>query len=243
MESIKKFRCFSGSTLKLIALAAMAIDHFAASILYYNILLPAVPISPDTWQWNVLILYQIMRVVGRIAFPIFAFLLVQGFLHTSNRSRYALRLLIFAVISEFPFDLALNVSVPDWAHQNVFFTLLIGLLVIWGMHTVWEKKLPLQMLLMAVIFLLGCLLARTLQTDYTYWGILLIAILYMFRSSQVLFTAAGCVSLLWEAPACLAFIPINMYNGKRGVSLKYFFYGFYPAHLLVLGILRYLLAS
>jgi hypothetical protein len=84
----------------------------------------------------------------------------------------------------------------------------------------------------------GMGLAWLLKTDYSYHGILLIAILYFFRYYPALQTLGGCISLLWEAPACLAFIPINMYNGQRGLSLKYFFYLFYPVHLLILAVIR-----
>ncbi|MBS6195986.1 MAG: conjugal transfer protein TraX [Clostridiales bacterium] len=234
-----RFRCLSGSTLKILAIIAMAVDHFAASIIYYGILLPAAPISPQTPVWIWYQVYQIMRFIGRIAFPIFCFLLVEGFLHTSDRKRYGLRLFLFALISELPFDLAVFNSplYPDG--QNVFFTLLIGLLVIWGMEKADFSKysFPLHMICIAA----GSLAAWLLKTDYDYKGIILIAILYFFRSHPVLRTVAGCLSLYWEAPACLAFIPLNLYNGKRGISLKYFFYLFYPVHLLLYALLLKLL--
>ena len=226
-----KFRCLSGSTLKLIAICAMSIDHFAASIIYYGILLPAVPLSRGTGAWNWYMIYKVMRFIGRIAFPIFCFLLVEGFLHTSNRKKYALRLFLFALISELPFDLALFNSPVDWGYQNVFFTLLIGLLVIWAMDAVRKSKFQIPLQLTAI--LVGGFLAWFLKTDYDYKGILLIVILYIFRYDRKLRTIAGCISLLWEAPACLALLPINLYNGKRGLSLKYFFYAFYPLHLLI----------
>lgn len=236
MENIKKWRCLSGSTLKLIALLAMAVDHTAASILYYNILLPAAPLSPDMPQWDLYRLYNAMRFIGRIAWPIFAFLMTEAFFYTSNRKKYALRLLLFAVISEIPFDLALGSGVVDWSHQNIFFTLLIGFVVLWIMEKV--RKYPGFLFLQALAVFLGCCLATAGSTDYAWRGVLLIVILHVFRWQRLLMTLTGCVSLLWEAPACLAFIPINLYNGKRGFSMKYFFYIFYPAHLLLLGLLR-----
>ena len=82
--SANHFRCLSGSSLKIIAICAMAIDHFAASVLYYGYILPAVPLVPHTTPWILYQVYQAMRFIGRIAFPIFCFLLVEGFLHTSN---------------------------------------------------------------------------------------------------------------------------------------------------------------
>lgn len=238
MENTKKWRCLSGSTLKLLALLAMAVDHTAACILYYNILLPAAPLSPDMPQWDLYRLYNAMRVIGRIAWPIFAFLMVEGFFYTSSRKKYAFRLLLFAVISEIPFDLALGDGIWDFSHQNIFFTLLIGFCVLWAMEQM--KTLPGFLFFQTGAVLAGCGIAFLLQTDYDWRGIILIVVLYLFRSNRLLMTAAGCISLLWEAPACLAFLPINLYNGKRGFSMKYFFYLFYPAHLLLLGILRYL---
>ena len=229
----------SGSTLKIIAILSMAIDHFAASILYYGILLPAAPISQGTPEWTIYQIYNAMRFIGRIAFPIFCFLLVEGFFHTSNRKKYAFRLFLFALLSEFPFDFALFQTPMTWEYQNVFFTLLLGFLTIWAME---HKKnsmyaIPIHLL----IFLLGCVIAYALRTDYDYYGIILIVVLYIFRGNRTLQTIAGCLSLLWEAPACLAFLPINLYNGKRGLSMKYFFYSFYPMHLLIYGIITYFL--
>lgn len=238
MPYIARFRCLSGSTLKIIAICAMAIDHFAASILFYGILLPAAPLSPGTPVWTWYQIYQGMRFIGRIAFPIFCFLLVEGFLHTSNKRKYAFRLFLFSLISEIPFDLALFGSPIHWNDQNVFFTLLIGLLVIWGMEKADSFKNPFP--LYVIFITAGSLLAWLMKTDYDYKGVILIAILYFFRYHPGLRTLAGCLSLLWEPPACLAFLPLNLYNGKRGISLKYFFYLFYPVHLLVYAAILHL---
>jgi len=229
------FQILSGSSLKIIAIVAMFIDHFAASILYHGILIPAAPISQDSPEWFIYQIYNVMRFIGRIAFPIFCFLLVEGFFHTSNRKKYALRLFLFALISEFPFDLAIFQTPMTWDYQNVFFTLLIGFLTIWAMENGKDSAYAIPRQIISI--LAGCVLAYVLRTDYDYYGIFLIAVLYLFRRNRMLQTIAGCVSLLWEAPACLAFIPLNMYNGKRGISMKYFFYAFYPVHLLIFGII------
>lgn len=233
--------CLSGSTLKIIAIIAMAIDHFAASIILYGILMQehpvflGHPISMAIPWWNI---YQVMRFIGRIGFPIFCFLLIEGFFHTSSKKKYAIRLFLFALLSEFPFDYALFDSPVNLGYQNVFFTLFLGLLTIWGINTLYHKagnqtRLWIGKILIAAA---GCLAAWLLQTDYDYKGIILILLLYLFHDQKFLCTLVSCLSLLWEAPACLAFIPINLYNGKRGISLKYFFYLFYPVHLLVYGL-------
>ncbi len=235
VQKISSFQILSGSSLKIIAILAMFIDHFAASILYHGILLPAAPISPGSPEWTIYQIYDAMRFIGRIAFPIFCFLLVEGFFYTSNRKKYAIRLFLFAILSEVPFDLAIFQTPLTWDHQNVFFTLLIGFVTIWIIENnkYSAYAIPLQM----ICILAGCAISYVLQTDYDYRGILLIVILYYFRYNRCLQTIAGCISLLWEAPACLAFIPLNMYNGKRGLPMKYFFYAFYPLHLLIFGII------
>ena len=234
--------CLSGSTLKIIAIIAMAIDHFAASIILYGILMqehPAFlghPISMVIPWWSI---YQVMRFIGRIGFPIFCFLLIEGFFHTSSKKKYAIRLFLFALLSEFPFDYALFDSPVNLGYQNVFFTLFLGLLTIWVIDTLCHRAGNQTFLWIGKILIAaaGCLAAWLLQTAYDYKGIILILLLYLFHDQKFLCTLVSCLSLLWEAPACLAFIPINLYNGKRGISLKYFFYLFYPVHLLIYGLI------
>ena len=131
--SNKKFG-ISGSTLKLIAIVSMLIDHTAATVIR-ALLISA---SPD-WQPGLRTLYSVSRDIGRLAFPIFCFLLVEGFLHTRNPKKYAGRLFLFALISEIPFDLALQSGWFDPGKQNVYFTLLIGLLVLMGLSYFREK--------------------------------------------------------------------------------------------------------
>lgn len=228
-----RFKILNSSMLKTLAVVTMFIDHFALVILYWGILYPNIPITEGTDLYKVYEIYQICRFIGRFAFPIFCFLLIEGFIHTSNRKKYAIRLGIFAVLSELPFNLAVDNQLFSLEHQNVFFTLLIGLLTIWAMEYL-ERIQPIFMWLIAA---LGCGLAYVIQCDYDYQGILLIVILYLFRHYKLLQAAAGALSLYWEWPAMLSFIPILMYNGKKGWNMKYFTYAFYPAHLLILYII------
>ena len=211
--------------LKTIAMISMLIDHIA-----YIMLERGIGLSGDFYMID-----RVMRSIGRPAFPIFCFTIVEGFQKTSDIKAYLKRLILFAVISEIPFDLAIFQTPLTWDHQNVFFTLLIGFVTIWIIENnkYSTYAIPLQM----ICILAGCAISYVLQTDYDYRGILLIVILYYFRYNRCLQTIAGCISLLWEAPACLAFIPLNMYNGKRGLPMKYFFYAFYPLHLLIFGII------
>lgn len=231
-----KYKILSGSTLKTIALISMFIDHAALVLLYWGILYHNQPITEGTSIYTIYIVYEIMRKIGRIAFPIFCFLLVEGFMHTSNRRNYAMRLLLFAFISEIPFDLAASNEFFSPVSCNVFFTLFIGFLTIWVMEH-FHKEYIAQI----GIVLLGCLAAYLLNTDYDYRGIVLIVLLYIFRYDRSMQTIAGGISLYWEWQAIFAFIPICMYDGTRGKSIKYFFYIFYPAHLLILYLVRELL--
>lgn len=231
----KKIAGISGSTLKLIAIVSMLIDHIGAAVLEKGLLRSQLAASDSAFYNKISDIDRILRLIGRPAFPIFCFLLVEGFLHTKNAKKYALRLFLFALISEIPFDLAIYGSPVTWNAQNVFFTLLIGLLVMMAC-THFSKNVWVQ----SLIFALGLAAGYLLRTDYGFKGVLLIEILYFFRYDRINQCIAGAIAFSWELPAPLAFLPIFIYNGKRGLSLKYFFYLFYPVHLLILaGIAKY----
>lgn len=218
----------SGSTLKLIAIVTMFIDHLGV-------------VAFETQISNYMVPYYIMRLIGRLAFPIFCFLLVEGFFHTRDVKKYALRLLVFAFISEIPFDLAFNRQLFYWRHQNVFFTLFIGLLVIALLdHTKHVFHGFLQFVVEIIVLVAGILLGQFLYTDYGAVGVLAIVFLYMFRQYKSNALAMG-ISVIWlsamniiESPALIDILLVKFYNGKRGLNLKYVFYAFYPAHLLLL---------
>lgn len=230
----------SGSVLKWIALLTMLIDHIGAVFLEKGVLSAYSQQLPTAWSYETsLLLYQtdrVLRQIGRISFPIFCFLLVEGFVHTSNRKKYALRLFLFACISEIPFDLCFNNHLVEFSYQNVMFTLLLGFLVLWAMDFARSRHTALALLPAALGIFLGCLL----RADYNWKGIVLILLLYLFYTYPLEKTIVCCLALLWEPAACLAFIPLNLYNHQKGKSTKYFFYIFYPAHLLLLFLLRYL---
>lgn len=135
----------SGSVLKMVAITTMLIDHLGAGLLLPLLSLPpTAPLSSSGHGISFLFhrylltyeFYSLLRIIGRSAFPIFCFLLVEGLLHTSSRGKYLLRLLLFSFLSEIPFNLALFGGLRNANHQNVFFTLTIGLAVIWGMDEI-----------------------------------------------------------------------------------------------------------
>lgn len=238
----------SGSTLKWIAVASMLIDHIGAVILGRMVLIRNGATAENPWITSIAydeytITYMVMRYIGRIAFPIYCFLLVEGFQRTHNKWKYALRLGIFALLSEIPFDLAFNSKVLEFGYQNVFLTLLFGLLAMIAVDFIehrewvagkyiWNEAIKWSLEILAVAVFAG--VAKLMRTDYDAIGIGCIMILYFCRKNKTSQIFAGCVAFLWEMTAPLAFIPIGFYNGKRGLKLKYLFYVFYPLHLIIL---------
>lgn len=225
----------SGSTLKLIAIITMFIDHVGA-VIVERMVLKGVSFGGMSLK-DLYLLDQVLRSIGRIGFPIFCFLLVEGFIHTRNRVKYGLRLALFAFLSEIPFDLAFTGKVFSTKYQNVFFTLLIGLLVMAVFRVIEEKyneKHILAIVLMLLSLAAGMTLTVILKTDYDYRGVISIVILYIFRMYRPLQLLAGALTFMWEIPAPAAFLAAACYNGRRGLNLKYIFYIFYPLHLLIL---------
>ncbi len=246
MEVYRK-RGISGSTLKMIAMVAMLIDHVGAVILEPMLIQSGY--SHALYETD-----MFMRlVIGRMAFPIFCFLLVEGMRTTSNIYRYGFRLLVFALISEVPFDLALNGVWIVWDHQNVMFTLLIGLAVTSLSCKAEEvlKNVIMKAIAELAVLVAGMLLADVLRADYGSYGVLCIAVLYYFRRDRGGQLLAGTIAFVAgdyllngstsELVAPLALLAATCYNGERGMKLKYLFYAFYPAHLLVLYGVRILL--
>ncbi|MCB5951894.1 conjugal transfer protein TraX [Enterococcus sp. BWT-B8] len=234
---------FSGSTLKWIAIITMFMDHSAKLLYLPQSIIEQLPPAMETFYTALIKIFDIFLILGRLSFPFFCFLLVEGFVHTSNVKKYFSRLLIFALISEVPYDLAFRNSFFTLEKQNVFFTLLIGLVVLMGLEKVKERT-PLNIILSLGIVFAGIFTAEFLQTDYGGWiGVLLISVLYYLREYPLVKCLAGGLVILQNSISGLfSFIFIYFYNGQRGRQWKYLFYWFYPAHLLVLiGIQQYIL--
>lgn len=324
----QKKKGIPGSTIKIIAVTAMLIDHIAAFVLtrimiergfFYS----AVEVNRlFAWMKDNWLLYfgiLAMRLIGRLGFPIFCFLLVEGFQKTRNIKKYIFRLGLFALISEIPFNLANTGRVWAPGYQNVYFTLLIGILVLcvfdavarldtpgkWlqvlftaggilalplcaalrirdkvtgfirelffsGNASLYEMRGPMLAVIWMVLVLVmlavwivymrkkgpdqawrmcgdmaalaaGMVGATLLRTDYGGMGVLTIAVMYALRKNKVRSMLGGCITLtimsLEEAMAFFTLIPISQYNGERGLKMKYFFYVFYPAHLLILWLI------
>lgn len=233
----------SSSDLKWIAIITMFIDHFGAVvfIIYTSIYAGNADITSADQ------IYTVIRNIGRTAFPIFCFLLVEGLYHTRDIKKYLVRLFCFCLISEIPFDLALSDQWFNFASQNVFWTLFLGLAAIAIMHFLDCKssdgdyrEIPSiswisAKFLIAAAFMLA---AELLDTDYGGIGVALIVVLYMFRERRLLQCIIGYLCFFWERWCFPAFIVIWFYDGRKGMRLKYFFYLFYPCHLILLYVLR-----
>lgn len=236
----------------------MLIDHIGAGILENLILYADIP-TESLSQLN--LIDSLLRLIGRIAFPIFCYLLLLGFLHTRNRAKYAGNLLIFAVISEIPFDY-LFFGNFTLLHQNVFWTLLIGLFTLWGIELIEKSGLPVSFQLTGIIVTsaAGLLVATLLHTDYAWMGVAMILSFYFSRTNSALQCVTTFVifflaltasyrpyfetmeSTLQYTINCqwsllISFMLIYRCNGLRHIKKgKYLFYAFFPAHLTVLWV-------
>lgn len=243
---------FDGAFLKILAIVTMLIDH----------------VTVDFGMNYGYTVYEIGRGIGRIAFPIFCFLLAEGFYYTKSRWKYIARLLIFAAVSEIPFDMAFSGTLFDSSYQNVFFTLMFGGLAITliglvdGDRGKAGEAPPVSNVFLRFLLILiataGCALgAEFLSTDYGAGGVCTIIVMYVLaerkkpaydlmrvRISNTLGFAVGVLllGLTCGSIEYLAFVDlifIWFYNSKRGRQLKYFFYAFYPVHLFIIGLAAY----
>ena len=254
----------SAFVLKIIALAAMLVDHTGSVF------------SDYTPFW--------FRVIGRLTFPIFVYLLAEGFRYTRSREKFLLRLLAFAIISEPFYDWAITRShniqqglgpfhVSFFSYTNIFYTLFLGGAAIVAFEwlygviaksqtqssgSAYEHSHADDVLISAIAALpvLGFMwLADALGTDYGGYGVLFILIMYVIKPKWLKLTVLAAMNVLqhryifqlawagrpfdvwlyWMIPATLLTVPlIALYNGKRGPGLKWLFYAAYPAHLAIL---------
>ena len=226
--------------LKLIACITMLIDHFGASILLELQI-------PQMAQ-----IYYACRIIGRMAFPIYCFLLAEGMRHTRNPLKYILRLGIGILLAELPYDFLFEGGFT-WAHQSVMVTLTLGAVMILCMQKTDKKWLK---ILLVVPF---AVLAEICKCDYGAGGIVMIAVFALFDrlpiqilglwlvNRELLSTSAVTVFglvLRIQSLALLALIPISLYNGKKlshSKTIQWGFYLFYPVHLLILWMILLLI--
>lgn len=183
--------------------------------------------------------YDLFVAIGRPAFPIYCFFVVQGVIYTRDIKKYLLRLLLFALISEIPFDLAFS-KVLYFDKQNVMFTIFLGASCIALINilenTSYNKPIKIAGSIFLVLFFMK--LAVIMDTDYSYKGVFAIFLLYLGRNNKPLTALAiylgfkfeynFYMSVYWSIPLLL------LYNNKKGTLNKWLFYGFYPGHLLLI---------
>ena len=228
-----KIRIFSGAQLKYIAFLSMLIDHANKALMH--------PLVTE----NGFLRYvsDVFDILGRVAFPLFMFFLVEGFFKTRNRFKYLLNLIVFGIISEIPFDLFQSAVLFQPNSNNVMFTLALALVMIWVID---ELKVPKSYIIPPVLWfpvsiiivITVCLLSMILGLDYEYHGILIAYFFYIFRNNPILSIIGGYLSIFKTPWALLGFGLTLTYNGKRGKQNKILNYLFYPLHLLILGLLR-----
>ena len=235
----------TGTDLKRLALFAMLLDHIGA-VFMPSLLL----VCPESHEPLISAVIVGLRFVGRIAMPIYCFLLVEGFSLTTHLKNYILSIGCFALLSEIPFNLAVYGTCFHLSLGNVFFTLLFGLLFMAGDMAIFQRvKQPTsQIVLRTLNFTVSGVAAQAVGCDYGIIGIMLIAAFYCFRTDlprRNLLAGMICVleSISFLGAAALSLIPISLYNGERGtVKNKYAYYAFYPLHLLLLWALSRLVA-
>lgn len=230
--------------LHILAMAFMLMDHMWATVI------------PDN-MW--------LTCVGRLAFPIFAFMIVEGFYHTRSVKKYMLRLLVFALVSEVPFNLMVGGGLLYPFHQNVMWTLLLGLITVYFIGKLTDGCLCAMRILGAImIVIVSFLLGSIFMLDYYGYGVLTVVTFYLFRGSRW-YLRLGQLVGLWiinaemigglEIPvslfgmsfdfpqqgfAVLSLIFIWLYNGSQGPhgkAVQYSFYAFYPLHMLILALI------
>lgn len=225
----------SAFVLKLIACITMLLDHIGAAYLQASMM--------DMSSFNIS-LYYMLRIIGRIAFPIFCFFIVEGGIHTKNKYKYMLRLGIFALISQIPFNYFVNGNFYDFSYLNVYFTLLISLSCI----IVYEKFKDTKYKYISILYLLFALMiADVINCDYGAGGVLHVLVFYFFRNKYLyLFLSILLIDWLYFSPiqmfSVLSLVLLYFYNGNRGFSNKfvqYGFYLFYPLHIFIIDIILY----
>lgn len=237
-DSMPKWKFLSGSALKLIAMITMLIDHAAYYLLYD---FEFMNVALITVLGKEITAYYIFRTIGRLAFPLYCFLLSEGFAHTRNHKKYILNLFIFAILSEIPWNFA-HTGTLFYDRQNIFFTLLLGYLALYFIENLKTRPL---MQIVSVVGLLG--LSLIIRADYGNMGFIAVITMHLLRQNPLPRAIIFPCLLSSRFRAALAFIPIAFYNGKRGFIRgrvgKYICYAFYPIHILILALIRIFLVK
>ena len=217
--------------IKIIACLTMCVDHIKYAIPILS--------NPTT------------KFIGRISFPLFAFLLSEGYVNTSDLKKYYKRLIVFGIISQIPFML-FRTLVGEWKLLNIMFTLLLGLIAI----TIYDKE-PRNYISIPCVILMICF-GEFLKVDYGGYGVGLVFLFYLFREKKVrLFLFYTIITICYfyikkdvrniDLNTCISFLSymipmilVLFYNGKLGKKTKYFYYIFYPTHMIIAYLISFI---
>ena len=245
LHNLRRSIGFSHNFLSAVAMISMLIDHMALVLIkngklygYDAVLYNNAIALDDAKGW--IMLYTIMRMIGRLSFPIFAFLIVEGFRKSNNLFKYILRLLILAIVSEIPYDLMVFneiFTVRCFEIQNVVFTYVIGLLML----IIIKYVNSFSVILSVFPALIAGLLTYFFKTDYAIEGILLMYVFYMLRNDiNLMCLVAAIIAFVmsienYYGTAILSIAFIYLYDGTKGdLDFRRFRYLFYPLHMLIL---------
>ena len=234
----------SCTVLKVIACVLMLIDHVGYGILHNYMAVHGMDISPEGYT-TINKVYTVFRGIGRLAFPIFTFFLVEGFFRTKSIWKYALRLAVFAVISEVPFDLGLYGKPFYWDHQNIMLTFFMALLMLAFIRFLEQNPLGLSKPVVYLAQICAVIsfadAAYLIHADYSWKCMLLAAVLYFAKDAGPFRLLAGAASTCWEKYAPISFILLYFYDPDKKPRFKYAFYIFYPVHLLIVYLIARLI--
>lgn len=237
---------YSGTTLKVIAAVMTIIGTFGVAILERVMDLDSYSTATliegmaDLTGETMIMATLILLCLGiqSMALPIYAVLLIEGFKHSRDIGRYAIRIAVLAVVSEIPYDLAMRGQWIDWSEQNPVFGLLIALAVLYFIAYFDHMTKLKGILLKGLIAIAGILWAMFLGTNWAAWILVLVtAVLWIAQGNGAFTTFTGVVASLFQFPAPFGFVFTHFYNGEKGKMNRWVFYIVYPAQLLILGVI------
>ena len=232
-EKLRKFQILNGAQLKYIAFASMLIDHINKALIW-----------PNLEGGGVLqFISSIFDVIGRIAFPLFSFFIVEGFFRTHDKKKYLLHLLFFAVISEIPYDMFSSKVILEFRLNNVLFSLALSLISVWILDEFrkrYEDKLGKFWILISIPLLsIMFFVSNFVSGDYDFHAIMTAFVFYLLYERPVAGAICAYLTIVKEVWSILGFGLTILYNGEKGNQNKIFNYLFYPVHLFILGLLRF----
>ena len=225
-----KLRVLDGTVLKIIAMVSMVFDH-VGDMFFPDVLWP--------------------RMIGRLAMPLFAFCITEGYIHTRDKKKYLFRMGIFALVSEVPFDLAFEGKV-SLNHQNIMLTFFMSILALMLFDLIRGKinedtgRYSIGKTILGSLVIIGtAAVAILIKADYTIFAVISVFLFYLFKDTKHFIRTGVGVAFLaltrtmgYYCTTGLSIIPLLLYNGKKGKGLKWLFYAFYPGHLLLLYLIK-----